>query len=228
MSEQRPEQEPDQEDLQHIDAVLEELRVIDPPEEFRRNAIVSDPEIHARAEADPEAFWAEQAGRLRWSRPWDTVMEWNPPWVKWFDGGKHNPDVNCLDDHDEAHPYRVAYYCEGESGDRRTITYRELYEEVCRFANALKGMGIGKGDRVAMYLGMVPELPVAMLACARIGAPHSVVFGGFAAEALRDRINDAAAKVLVTGDGAWRRGATVALKENADAAVDQCPSIEHD
>jgi len=215
------------EDLQHIDALLEELRVIEPPEEFRRNAIVNDPEIYARAEADPEAFWAEQAGKLRWSRPWDTVMEWKPPWVKWFLGGRLNVSVNCLDVHVEAHPDRVAYYWEGEPGDRRTITYRELYEEVCRFANALRGMGVGKGDRVAMYLGMVPELPVAMLACARIGATHSVVFGGFAAEALRDRINDAEAKVLVTGDGAWRRGAIVALKENADAAVDQCPSIEH-
>ncbi len=226
MSEQRPEQEPDQEDRQHIDALLEELRVIDPPEEFRRNAIVSDPEIHARAEADPEAFWAEQAGRLRWSRPWDAVMEWNPPWVKWFVGGKLNISVNCLDVHVESHPDRVAYHWEGEPGDRRTITYRELNEEVCRFANALRGLGVGKGDRVAMYLGMVPELPVAMLACARIGATHSVVFGGFAAEALRDRIIDAQAKVLVTGDGAWRRGTIVPLKESADRAVEQCPSIE--
>jgi acetyl-CoA synthetase len=215
------------EDLQHIDALLEELRVIEPPEEFRRNAVANDPEIYARAEADPEAFWAEQAGKLRWSRPWDTVMEWNPPWVKWFLGGRLNVSVNCLDVQVEAHPDRVAYYWEGEPGDRRTITYRDLYEEVCRFANALKGMGVAKGDRVAMYLGMVPELPVAMLACARIGATHSVVFGGFAAEALRDRINDAEAKVVVTGDGAWRRGSVVALKENADAAVDQCSSIEH-
>ncbi|HEY2667768.1 MAG TPA: acetate--CoA ligase [Actinomycetota bacterium] len=214
-------------ELQNIDALLEELRVIDPPEEFRRNAIVGDPEIYARAEADPEGFWAEQAATLRWSRPWDSVMEWNPPWVKWFLGGRLNISVNCLDVHVETHPDRVAYHWEGEPGDRRTITYRALYEEVCRFANALKGMGVGKGDRVAMYLGMVPELPVAMLACARIGATHSVVFGGFAAEALRDRINDAEAKVLVTGDGAWRRGAIVPLKENADVAVAQCPSIEH-
>ena len=154
----------EQVDLQHIDALLEELRVIEPPEEFRRNAVVNDPEIYARAEADPEGFWAEQAGALRWSRPWDTVMEWNPPWVKWFLGGRLNISVNCLDVHVEAHPDRVAYHWEGEPGDRRTITYRELYEEVCRFANALKGMGVEKGDRVAMYLGMVPELPVAMLA----------------------------------------------------------------
>ena len=216
----------EQEDLQHIDALLEELRVIDPSEEMRRNAIADDPEIYARADADPEAFWAEEAGRLRWSRPWDTVMEWNPPWVKWFLGGKLNVSVNCLDVHVEAHPDRVAYYWEGEPGDRRTITYRELSEEVCRFANALRGMGVAKGDRVAIYLGMVPELPVAMLACARIGAAHSVVFGGFTAEALRDRIIDAQAKVVVTGDGAWRRGGIVPLKESADQAVAECPSIE--
>ena len=215
----------EQEDLQHIDALLEELRVIAPPEEMRHTAVAGDPEIYARAEADPEGFWAEQAGRLRWSRPWDTVMEWKPPWVKWFLGGTLNVSVNCLDVHLESHPDRVAYYWEGEPGDRRTITYRELAEEVCRFANALRGMGVAKGDRVAMYLGMVPELPVAMLACARIGATHSVVFGGFAAEALRDRINDAEAKVLVTGDGAWRRGSIVPLKESADAAVAACPSI---
>ena len=216
----------DQVDLRHIDALLEELRVIDPPESFRKNALVADEEIYARAEADPEAFWADQASQLTWSRPWDQVMDWNPPWVKWFVGGKLNVAVNCLDRHVEATPDRVAYHWEGEPGDTRTITYRDLYEEVCRFANALRGMGVGKGDRVAIYLGMVPELPVAMLACARIGAVHSVVFGGFAAEALRDRIIDAEAKVLVTGDGAWRRGGIVPLKESADTAVAQCPSIE--
>jgi acetyl-CoA synthetase len=214
------------EDLRHIDALLEERRVIDPPEEFRRNALVSDEEIYRRAEADPEGFWAGEADRLRWSRRWDRVLEWEPPWVKWFVGGRLNVSVNCLDVQVESHPDRVAYHWEGEPGDRRTITYRELHEEVCRLANALKGMGVSKGDRVAVYLGMVPELPVAMLACARIGAVHSVVFGGFAAEALRDRIIDADARVLVTGDGAWRRGSSVALKESADRAVEQCPSIE--
>jgi acetyl-CoA synthetase len=216
----------DQDDLQHIDALLEELRVIDPPPEFAAAAVVADEEIYARAEADPEGFWAEQAGRLRWSKPWETVMDWKPPWVTWFAGGTLNVADNCLDRHVETTPDRVAYHWEGEPGDIRTITYRDLYEEVCRFANALKSLGVGKGDRVAIYLGMVPELPIAMLACARIGAPHSVVFGGFAAEALRDRINDARAKVLVTGDGAWRRGNQVALKESADAAVAECPSIE--
>src|ERR1051326_1562079 len=216
----------DAEDLRHIDALLEELRVIDPPDSFAKNAVVNDAEIYPRAEADPEGFWAEQAASLRWSRPWDTVMEWNPPWVKWFVGGKLNVSVNCLDRHGEEHPDRVAYYWEGEPGDRKVITYSDLYAEVCRCANALKELGVAKGDRVAIYLGMVPELPIAMLACARIGATHSVVFGGFSAEALRDRINDAEAKVLVTGDGAWRRGGVVALKENADKAVEQCPSIE--
>ncbi|HEU5003707.1 MAG TPA: acetate--CoA ligase [Actinomycetota bacterium] len=211
--------------LRHIDALLEERRTIEPFEAFRAHALVSDRSIYDRADADPEAFWAEEAGRLTWSKPWDQVVDWNPPWVKWFIGGKLNVAVNCLDRHVEATPDRVAYHWEGEPGDTRTITYRDLYEDVCRFANALKGLGVAKGDRVAIYLGMVPELPIAMLACARIGAVHSVVFGGFSAEALRDRIIDAQATVLVTGDGAWRRGGIVALKEQADKAAAACPSI---
>jgi len=156
------------------------------------------------------------------------VMEWTPPWVKWFVGGTLNASYNCLDRHVEAGGGdKVAYHWEGEPGEERTITYKELLDEVCRFANALKALGVRKGERVAIYLGMVPELPVAMLACARIGAPHSVVFGGFSAEALRDRINDAEAKVLVTADGGYRRGQVVPLKVNADEAVEGCPSIEH-
>ena len=155
-------------------------------------------------------------------------MEWTPPWVKWFVGGSLNVSYNCLDRHVEAGGGdKVAYHWEGEPGDRRTITYRELYEETCRFANALKALGVQKGDRVAIYLGMVPELPVAMLACTRIGAAHSVVFGGFSAEALKDRINDAKAKVLITADGGYRRGQVVPLKASADEAVLDCPSIEH-
>jgi acetyl-CoA synthetase len=154
------------------------------------------------------------------------VLSWDPPWVRWFEGGTLNVSVNCLDRHVEATPDRVAYHWEGEPGDTRTITYRDLYEDVCRFAGALRDLGVRKGDRVAIYLGMVPELPVAMLACARIGATHSVVFGGFASDALRDRINDAEARVLVTGDGGWRRGQVVPLKQNADRAVAECPSIE--
>ena len=211
-----------------IEALLSELRVFEPPEDFRREAIVRDDGIYARASADPEAFWAEQAARLTWFRPWDTVLEWTPPWVKWFTGGTLNASYNCLDRHIEAGGGdKVAFYWEGEPGDERVITYRELLDEVSRLANALKELGVGKGDRVNIYLGMVPELPIAMLACARIGAPHSVVFGGFSAESLRDRINDAEAKVLITADGAWRRGQIVPLKDNADEAVAQCPSIEH-
>ena len=211
-----------------IEGLLSEGRVFPPPADFAERAVVSDPSIYERADADFEAFWAEQAERLTWFRRWDTVLDWQPPWVKWFEGGRLNASYNCLDRHIEAGGGdKVAYYWEGEPGEKRTITYTELYEEVCRFANALKGLGVEKGDRVAIYLGMVPELPVAMLACARIGAPHSVVFGGFAAEALKDRINDAEAKVLITADGGYRRGAVVPLKENADAAVAGSPSIEH-
>jgi acetyl-CoA synthetase len=211
-----------------IEALLSEKRVFEPPEEFRRQALWNDRDVYDRASADPEAFWAEQAEALSWSQTWERVMEWNPPWVKWFIGGKLNVSYNCLDRHVEnGGGDKVAYYWEGEPGEERTISYRELYEEVCRFANGLKSLGVKKGDRVAVYLGMVPELPIAMLACARIGAAHSVVFGGFAASALRDRINDAEAKVLITADGGYRRGQLVPLKTNAEEAVAECPTIEH-
>ena len=213
---------------QNIEALLSEERVFPPPADFVERAIVNDQEIYDRANADHEAFWAEQAERLTWFSHWDSVMEWEPPWVRWFSGGTLNASYNCLDRHVEAGGGdKVAYHWEGEPGDTRTITYADLYEDVCRLANGLKSLGVVKGDRVNIYLGMVPELPIAMLACARIGAAHSVVFGGFSAEALRDRINDAEAKVLITADGAWRRGTVVPLKDNADAAVAQCPSIEH-
>ncbi len=213
----------------NIDALLSELRVFEPPKGFAERALVSDRSIYERAEADPEGFWAEQAERLTWFKRWDTVMNWTPPWVRWFEGGQLNASYNCLDRHVEAGGGdKVAYRWEGEPGDTRTITYRDLYEETCRFANALRSIGVTKGDRVAIYMGMVPELPVAMLACARIGAAHSVVFGGFSAEALKDRINDAQAKVLITADGAYRRGQVVPLKQNADDALaGGCPSIEH-
>ncbi len=216
-------------DPQHdIDDLLSETRVFEPPAAFTEKAVVTDRSIYERAAADPEAFWAEQAEQLSWFTKWDTVMEWTPPLVKWFTGGTLNVSYNCLDRHVESGGGdKVAYYWEGEPDERRAITYRELYEETCRFANALKGLGVRKGDRVAIYLGMVPELPVAMLACARIGAPHSVVFGGFSAEALKDRINDAEAKILVTADGGYRRGQIVPLKQSADEAVADCPSIEH-
>jgi len=214
--------------LPHIDDLLREDRVFEPPSGFVQRAVVSDPSIYERAAGDPEAFWAEQAQALRWSRPWDRVMEWTPPFVKWFEGGTLNASVNCLDRHvASGGGDKVAYHWEGEPGDTRTITYAELLEEVCKLANGLRSLGVQRGDRVNIYLGMVPELPIAMLACARIGAPHSVVFGGFSAESLRDRINDAQAKVLITADGAWRRGQVVPLKANADEAVTECPSIEH-
>ncbi len=213
---------------QNISDLLSEDRVFPPPPDFTAHAIVSDRSIYERAAADPEAFWAEQAERLAWFRRWDTVMNWTPPWVTWFEGGTLNASYNCLDRHVEAGGGdKVAFHWEGEPGDTRTITYAELLDEVCRFANALRSLGVRKGDRVNIYLGMVPELPVAMLACARIGAPHSVVFGGFSAEALRDRINDAEAKILITADGGYRRGQVVPLKENAEEAVRECPSIEH-
>ena len=211
----------------NIDGLLSEGRVFEPSPEFTARAVASDPRIYERADEDFEAFWAEQAERLTWFKEWDTVLDWQPPWVKWFVGGTLNASYNCLDRHVEnGGGDKVAYHWEGEPGDTRTITYAELLDEVKRFANVLKGLGVQKGDRVALYLGMVPELAVAMLACARIGAPHSVVFGGFSAEALKDRINDAEAKVLVTGDGAWRRGQIVPLKENADDALKDCPTIE--
>ena len=213
---------------QNIAALLSEDRVFEPPEAFVARAVVQDRSIYERADADHEAFWAEQADRLGWVRRWDTVMAWDPPWVRWFEGGQLNAAYNCLDRHVEAGGGdKVAYYWEGEPGEERAITYRDLLDDVCRFANALKGLGIRKGDRVAIYLGMVPELPVAMLACARIGAPHSVVFGGFSSEALRDRIIDAEARVLITADGGYRRGAVVPLKANADEALRECPTIEH-
>jgi acetyl-CoA synthetase len=211
-----------------IEALLSEQRIFEPPEEFRARAVVNDASIYSRAESDHEGFWAEQASELAWFEPWNQVLEWKPPWVKWFLGGKLNASYNCLDRHVEAGGGdKVAFYWEGEPGERRTITYKQLLDEVCRFANALKSLGVRKGDRVNIYLGMVPELPVAMLACARIGAPHSVVFGGFSAEALKDRINDAEAKVLITADGGYRRGAVVPLKQNAEDALKETPTIEH-
>ena len=213
---------------QNIAALLSEERVFEPSEEFRSRAVVQDRAVYESAEADHESFWAEQADRLGWVKRWDTVMTWTPPWVRWFEGGQLNASYNCLDRHVEAGGGdKVAYYWEGEPGEERAITYRELLDEVSRFANALKELGVRRGDRVAIYLGMVPELPVAMLACARIGAPHSVVFGGFSSESLRDRIIDAEANILITADGGYRRGAVVSLKANADEAIKECPTIQH-
>ena len=212
-----------------IESLLGEGQSFPPPASFKKTARVVDAEIYDEANADFEGFWARQAADLvDWVEDWHTVLEWDLPFAKWFVGGKLNVSYNCLDRHVEAgHGDQVAYYWEGEPGDARAITYAQLLNDVSRLANALRALGVSKGDRVNIYLGMVPELPMALLACARIGAPHSVVFGGFSADSLRDRINDAEAKVLITGDGAWRRGTIVPLKEIADAAVAECPSIEH-
>ncbi len=209
-----------------IEALLDERRTFEPPEDFAAQANVNDPQTYERAARDPDGWWAEQAERLHWFEKWDTVFEWKPPHHQWFVGGKLNASYNCLDRHLETAGERVAYHWIGEPGDTKTITYRDLHEQVCRLANVLRDLGVGKGDRVAIYLPMIPELPAAMLACARLGAPHSVVFGGFSAEALRDRINDAQCKVLITADGGYRRGSIVPLKQNADEALQQTPSIE--
>jgi len=213
---------------ERIDTLLDETRTFAPPPAFRRAALVRSRKPYREAERNRLRFWERQARELDWVRPWRKVLEWRPPHAKWFVGGKLNASVNCLDRHvGTARRNKVALLWEGEPGDRRTITYWELYRDVNRFANALKDLGVRRGDRVAIYLPMIPEAVVAMLACARIGAPHSVVFGGFSAEALRDRINDARAKVLVTADVGHRRGQLVPLKKNADEAVAGCPSIRH-
>lgn len=212
-----------------IESLATEERVFPAPPAFRAQANVADPEIYARAAADPEAYWAGEAQRLSWFRPWHTVLTWEEPFARWFEGGQLNVAYNCLDRHVEAgHGARVAYYWEGEPGDRRTVTYADLLSEVQRCANALKSLGVVKGDRVAIYMPMIVELPVALLACARIGAPHTVVFGGFSADSLRDRINDAGAKVVITADGGYRRGKPVQLKAQVDAALADgaCPTAE--
>ncbi len=210
-----------------IEGLLAEHRTFPPPEAFKRDALVTGAEIYDEAAADQEGFWAREASQLDWFEEWHTIHEWEPPYAKWFVGGKLNVAYNCLDRHvDAGHGDQVAYHWEGEPGDTRTITYADLLDDVQRAANALKGLGVEKGDRVAVYLPMIPELPTIMLACARIGAVHSVVFGGFSAHALRDRINDSACKVLVTADGSHRRGSTFPLKVNADEAVAETPSIE--
>ena len=211
-----------------IEDYLSEVREFPPSPEFRSQALLTDDSLARRAAEDWEGFWADQAGALDWFEKWHTVLEWNLPDAKWFVGGKLNVSYNCLDRHVAAGlGDRVAYYFEGEPGDTRTITYAELLADVERFANVLKDLGVRRGDRVAIYMPMIPELAVAMLACTRIGAVHSVVFGGFSPDALRDRINDAAAKVLLTADGGWRRGKVLPLKHNADAAVAGSSSIEH-
>jgi acetyl-CoA synthetase len=211
-----------------FDDLLREDRVFPPSDQFRASAVVGDERVYADADRDPEGHWARLAGELEWSRPWTQVLDWQPPHAKWFVGGQLNASVNCVDRHARG-PRRnkAAIIWEGEPGDRRTLTYFDLQREVSKCANVLKSLGTKKGDRVALYMPLVPELAIAMLACARIGAVHSVVFGGFSAESLRDRINDAKARLLVTADGGFRRGQIVQLKQVADEAVAGASSIEH-
>jgi acetyl-CoA synthetase len=214
--------------MAEIDALLKEDRRFPPTDEWRRTAHVSNLDIYKRAAANPEAFWEGFARELEWMRPWTKVLEWNPPDAKWFVDGKLNASVNCVDRHVRtARRNKAAIVWEGEPGDRRTLTYWDLYRQVNAFANVLKSLGVKRGDRVALYLPLIPELAIAMLACARIGAIHSVVFGGFSAESLRDRINDARAVLLVTADGGYRRGQVVPLKQMADEALRETPSIKN-
>ncbi|MGZ3519023.1 MAG: acetate--CoA ligase [Vulcanimicrobiaceae bacterium] len=210
-----------------IESLLSEARRFPPSMEFasRANAIGS---IYDEADRDYESFWAGWARQLDWARPFTEVLEWQEPFARWFWDGQLNASVNALDRHVGANRGdRIAYYFEGESGDRRAITYRQLLDDVCRFANGLRKIGVKRGDRVAIYLPMIPELPIAMLACARIGAAHSVIFGGFSPDAIVDRVNDADCQVLITADSGWRRGKQVPLKDNCDAAMQHTPNLRH-
>ncbi len=213
--------------MSDIDVLLQETRSFPPSDDFRAAAIVRDSRLHEEASRDPVAFWSSESRELDWMTPWTTALEWKPPHAKWFLGGKLNASTNCVDRH--IHGQRrnkAALIWEGEPGDRRTFTYWDLYREVNLAANVLRRFGVGRGDRVAIYLPMIPEAVIAMLACARIGAIHTVVFGGFSPESLRDRINDCSCKLLVTADGGSRRGQMVPLKRNADIALRECPTVE--
>jgi acetyl-CoA synthetase len=213
-----------------IESILREGRSFSPPAEFSRHAWVKSEaerrELCRRAEQNPEQFWAERARRLDWFKPFQQVMEWQPPFVKWFSDGELNACYNCVDRHLLGrHRNKAALIWEGEPGDSRVLTYQMLASEAAQCANALKHLGVQKGDRVAIFMPLVPEAAIAMLACARIGAIHSVIFGGFSAEALIDRINDAEAKLVITADGGWRRGQQIELKQNVDLALKRCPSV---
>jgi acetyl-CoA synthetase len=214
-----------------IDSALKEQRVFEPSEEFRSKAHVSSLEEYQRlykeAEEQPEKFWANIAAELRWFKTWERVLDWKLPFAQWFVGGQLNISYNCLDRHAATwRKNKAAILWEGEPGDSRTLTYQQLLHEVSKCANVLKSLGVEKGDRVAIYMGMVPELPIALLACARIGAPHTVVFGGFSSQALIDRINDCGASAVITQDASYRRGAEVKLKEAVDQALPQCPTVK--
>ncbi len=222
MSEQNPSQD--------IQSSLQEQRLFEPPSEFSSKARIGSmaeyERLYEEADRDPETFWGNIARELDWFEPWTKVLEWDVPWAKWFVGGKLNLAHNCLDRHLTTwRRNKAAIIWEGEPGDVRTLTYQQLHSEVCRFANVLKSLGVNKGDRVAVYMGMAPELAIALLACARIGAPHTVVFGGFSSQALVDRITDSQAVCVITQDGSWRRGVEVKLKPAVDEALKQCPSV---
>lgn len=218
-----------------IESILHENRLFNPPAEFSQNAKIKSldeyKQIYEKAKADPQAFWAGLAEKeLHWFQKWDTVLDWQPPFAKWFVNGKLNISYNCLDRHLTTwRRNKAALIWEGEPGDSRTLTYAQLHREVCQFANVLKELGVQKGDRVGIYMPMIPEAAIAMLACARIGAPHSVVFGGFSAEALRDRLVDAEAKLVITADGGWRKDAIVPLKEQVDKALanNSAPTVQN-
>jgi acetyl-CoA synthetase len=215
-----------------IESILHESRTFPPSPEFAANAHIKSFEeyerIYNEAAADPVAFWEEQAEQLDWFEKWSTGLEWNEPFAKWFVGGKINVSYNCVDRHLRTpRAEKAAFIWEGEPGEQRTLTYRELHSEVCRFANVLKKLRIKTGDRVALYMPLIPELAIAMLACARLGATHTVIFGGFSADAIRDRVNDCGCKLIVTADGGYRRGGEIRLKETVDKAAEVCPTVEN-
>ena len=211
-----------------IDSLLKEKEQYPPPEAFRRQAWVQDPKILQEAEKDPLTWWAEQANELHWFKKWDRVLDWKPPFAKWFVGGTLNVSYNCLDRHvTSARRNKAAIVWEGEPGEKRTYTYHQLWREVNKLANVLKGLGVKRGDRVTIYLPMIPELPIAMLACARLGAPHSVIFGGFSSKAVHDRVEDAESEVIVTADASYRRGGLVQLKKAVDEGIADLSIVRH-
>jgi acetyl-CoA synthetase len=213
---------------QDLEVTMHTEEVFDPPPDFVAASEFSDPSVYQRAEADPEGWWASWAERLVWQRPWDTVLEWDAPWAKWFVGGRLNVSENCLDRHVAAgHGAKIAYHWVGEDGTSRDVSYADLLDQTCRIANVLKGLGVAPGDVVGIYLPMIPEAPAAMLACARIGAVHNVVFGGFSPEAVRERMETSDAKVLITADATLRRGEPLPMKASLDDALATLPKIEH-
>src|SRR5262245_3282200 len=219
-------------DTGKIDTVMQEDRKFPPTAEFVSKALIDAKKyeaLYAAARADPQKFWGELAkSELHWFAPFGTVLEWNEPFAKWFVGGQTNVSYNCLDAHlTTARRNKAALIWEGEPGEQRTLTYQQLHREVCKFASALKRLGLAKGDVATIYMPMVPELAIAMLACARLGVVHSVVFGGFSAEAIADRNNDAQAKAIITADGGWRRGKLLPLKQTVDEALAKSPTVKH-